>query len=107
MRTIDVDDAWVEERSNKIADNALDLSQVEAIRKQVSRTTYGEAYDLEGDKNTQKRKWHTYNYLNNKTGAPNENRKSRHHTPSDPFRIWWQTLRFRICLLYTSDAADE
>jgi hypothetical protein len=56
MRTIDVDDAWVEERSNKIADNALDLSQVEAIRKQVSRTTYGEAYDLEGDKNTQKRK---------------------------------------------------
>jgi hypothetical protein len=56
MRTIDIDDAWVEERSNKIADNALDLSQVEAIRKQVSRTTYGEAYDLEGDKNTQKKK---------------------------------------------------
>lgn len=50
MRTIDIDDKWIEERSDLIADNALDLSQVEAIRKHASKTTYGDAYDLEGNR---------------------------------------------------------
>ncbi len=44
IRTIDVDDEWVDERSNKLADNAFDFGQMESIRKKASRTGYGEAY---------------------------------------------------------------
>jgi len=44
MRTIDVDEDWVDERSDKVADNAFDFGQMEAIRKKASRTGYGEAY---------------------------------------------------------------
>jgi hypothetical protein len=46
MRTIDIDDEWVEKRSEKISDNAFDYAQMDGIREQVSKTTYGEAYSL-------------------------------------------------------------
>ena len=46
MRTIDIDDEWVENRSEKILDNAFDFAQMDGIREQVSKTNYGEAYSL-------------------------------------------------------------
>jgi len=46
MRTIDMDDEWVEKRSEKISDNAFDYAEMVGIREQVSKTTYGEAYSL-------------------------------------------------------------
>jgi hypothetical protein len=47
MRTIDIDDEWVKERSEKISDNAFDYAQMDGIRKQISKKAYGEAYSLE------------------------------------------------------------
>ena len=56
MRTIDIDDEWVEKRSEKISDNALDYAQMDGIREQVSKTTYGEAYSLKTKNRTPRQK---------------------------------------------------
>lgn len=49
IRTIDVDDEWVNERTDHLADNAFDFSHIETIRDQISKTTYGDAYGSEKD----------------------------------------------------------
>ena len=49
IRSIDVQDDWVDERTDQIADNAFDYSQMDAIRKRISKSTYGEAYGSDND----------------------------------------------------------
>ena len=56
IRTIDIDDEWVEARSEKISDNAFDYAQMDGIRKQISKTTYGEAYNLKKNNHTPQQK---------------------------------------------------
>ena len=47
IRTLDVQDDWVEERTDQISENAFDFSHIATIRKQMSKETYGEAYGSE------------------------------------------------------------
>ena len=52
VKSFIIDDEWVEERSNEIADSAFDLAHMETIREQISKETYGQAYGSEKDSDT-------------------------------------------------------
>ncbi len=56
IRTIFVDEKWVDERTDQLADNAFDFGHIETIREQIAKTTYGEAYgDGKDDNNPHKK----------------------------------------------------
>ena len=50
VKSFIIDDDWIEERSDEIAENALDIAHMETIRDQISKETYGQAYGSEKDK---------------------------------------------------------
>ncbi|NQV99876.1 MAG: hypothetical protein HQ483_09290 [Rhodospirillales bacterium] len=50
IKTIFVDEDWVNERTDKLSENAFDFGHIETIRDQISKKTYGEAYH--GDNKT-------------------------------------------------------
>lgn len=49
IRTLDVQDEWVDERTDQLSENAFDFSHMMTIRKQMTKETYGEAYGSEKD----------------------------------------------------------
>lgn len=44
IRTIDVKDEWVSERTDQLTENAFDFGHMLTIRKKISKDTYGDAY---------------------------------------------------------------
>lgn len=44
IRTINVDEEWVDERTEQLTDNAFDFGHIATIREQITKETYGEAY---------------------------------------------------------------
>ncbi len=55
IKTIDVQDDWVEERTDQLTDNAFDFGHIATIREQITKTTYGEAYGSDKDTDTDKK----------------------------------------------------
>ena len=44
IKTIYVDEKWVDERTDQLTDNAFDFGHIATIREQITKKTYGEAY---------------------------------------------------------------
>lgn len=55
IRTIDVEDEWVDDRTDQLADNAFDFGHISAIREQMAKDTYGEAYGHDAEDETDKK----------------------------------------------------